>query len=52
MVQANAKEDDIRKAIGYFQTHQAHMQYAQFKAEGLPIGSGVIESVRRIVNLR
>jgi DNA polymerase-3 subunit epsilon len=29
------------------------MQYARFRAEGLPIGSGVIESaVRRIVNLR
>jgi DNA polymerase III epsilon subunit-like protein len=44
---------DIRKAIEYFQTHQTRMQYAEFQAEGLPIGSGVIESgVRRIVNLR
>ena len=47
------KEGDIRRAIEYFQTHKTRMQYAQFKAEGLPIGSGVIESgVRRIVNLR
>jgi DNA polymerase III subunit epsilon len=39
--------------VQYFQTHEAHMQYQTFRAEGLPIGSGVIESgVRRIVNLR
>jgi DNA polymerase-3 subunit epsilon len=45
--------DDICKAIEYFQTHQARMEYAKFQTEGLPIGSGVIESgVRRIVNLR
>ncbi len=47
------KEDDIRKVIEYFQTHKTRMQYARFRDEGLPLGSGVIESgVRRIVNLR
>ena len=47
------KGNVIRKAIEYFQTHQARMQYARFRSEGLPIGSGVIESgVRRIVGLR
>jgi DNA polymerase III epsilon subunit-like protein len=46
-------DQDIQKVIEYFQTHQTRMQYAKFQAEGLPIGSGVIESgVRRIVNLR
>jgi DNA polymerase-3 subunit epsilon len=45
--------DVIRTAINYFQTHETRMQYDKFRAEGLPIGSGVIESgVRRIVNLR
>jgi hypothetical protein len=45
--------DVIRTAINYFQTHETRMQYHKFRAEGLPIGSGVIESgVRRIVNLR
>ncbi len=45
--------DDVRKATEYFQTHETRMQYDKFRAEGLPIGSGVIESgVRRIVNLR
>lgn len=51
--QSHDEEEVIRKAIGYFQTHQTRMQYAQFRAEKLSIGSGVIESgVRRIVNLR
>jgi DNA polymerase III subunit epsilon len=43
----------IRTALQYFQTHETRMQYGQFRAEGLPIGSGVVESgVRRIINLR
>jgi hypothetical protein len=47
------KDKVIRTAIRYFQTHQARMQYDQFRSEGFPLGSGSIESgVRRIVNLR
>jgi DNA polymerase III epsilon subunit-like protein len=47
------EDGDIPKAIKYFQNHQPRMQYALFRREGLPIGSGVIESgVRRIVNFR
>jgi DNA polymerase III epsilon subunit-like protein len=43
----------IHTALQYFQTHETRMQYGQFRAEGLPIGSGVVESgVRRIINLR
>lgn len=43
----------IRKAIDYCDTHRHRMQYAHFEAQGLPIGSGAIESgIRRIVNLR
>jgi hypothetical protein len=46
-------EGDIRKAIDYCDTHRHRMQYAHFEAQGLPIGSGAIESgIRRIVNLR
>jgi hypothetical protein len=46
-------EGEICKAIEYFEAHKTRMQYAQFRAEGIPIGSGVIESgVRRIINLR
>lgn len=46
-------DEDIRKTIGYCKTHYHRMQYADFIAQNLPIGSGVIESaIRRIVNLR
>jgi DNA polymerase-3 subunit epsilon len=51
--QAQDQNEVIRTALQYFQTHETRMQYSQFRAEGLPIGSGVIESgVRRIINLR
>lgn len=43
----------MRHAVKEKKTHKARMQYAQYRAKGIPIGSGVIESgVRRIVNLR
>src|SRR5215471_46907 len=51
--QSHDTDEVIRTTIQYFQTHEARMQYQTFRAAGLPIGSGVIESgVRRIVNLR
>src|SRR5215471_18003237 len=51
--QSQDTDEVIRTTIQYFQTHEARMQYHTFRAEGLPIGSGSIESgVRRIVNLR
>lgn len=53
MDDSNDTEEDIRLAIGYCQKHYHRMQYADFMAQNLPIGSGVIESaIRRIVNLR
>lgn len=36
--------DEVRKAIGYFTTHQARMDYPGFVARHLPIGSGAVES--------
>jgi DNA polymerase III subunit epsilon len=51
--QRHDTDEVICTAINYFQTHTARMQYDKFRAAGLPIGSGSIESgVRRIVNLR
>jgi DNA polymerase III subunit epsilon len=51
--QSHDTDEVIRTTIQYFQTHEVRMQYQTFRAEGLPIGSGVIESgVRRIINLR
>ena len=39
-----AAVDEVRKAIGYFTTHAARMDYPRFVARGLPIGSGAVES--------
>ena len=36
--------EEIRKAIGYFQANAVRMDYPQFIARQLPIGSGAIES--------
>jgi hypothetical protein len=34
----------LRRVHDYLQTHQAHLQYRQFKQQGLPLGSGMVES--------
>jgi len=36
--------DEVRKAIDYFTEHAPRMDYPRFRALGLPIGSGAIES--------
>ena len=40
--------DEAKKVLGnvmdYLDTHHQHIQYHQFKAQGLPIGSGMVES--------
>ena len=36
--------DEIRKALGYFTTHAARMDYPRFRACHYPIGSGAVES--------
>jgi hypothetical protein len=47
----NAKQ--IRKLLPYFDKNKKRMDYAAFKAQAKPIGSGAVEScVRRVVNLR
>ena len=41
--------------LGYLQKHEdhGHMDYAQYRRRGLPIGSGAVESaIRRVINLR
>jgi hypothetical protein len=41
--------------LGYLEKHEdrCHMDYARFLREGLPIGSGAVESaIRRVINLR
>jgi hypothetical protein len=39
-----AAVEEVRKALGYFTTHAARMNYPAFVARQLPIGSGAIES--------
>jgi hypothetical protein len=34
----------VTNVYTYLKTHEAHIQYAHFKAAGLPIGSGIVES--------
>lgn len=42
--QTDVAKDEIRKAIGYFQTNAARMRYSHFRTLGLFVGSGVIEA--------
>lgn len=35
---------DVRESPAYFETRQTKMDYARFRAEGYPIGSGTVES--------
>jgi hypothetical protein len=36
--------EEVRKAIDYFQTNQERMRYAEFRRQGLFVGSGVVEA--------
>jgi hypothetical protein len=36
--------DEVRQAPGYFAGNRKRMRYAEFRAEGYPIGSGTVES--------
>lgn len=43
----------LRRETGYFRTNAARMAYPAFRAQGLPIGSGAIESAaKRLVHQR
>ncbi len=43
----------VQSHLRYFEGNSARMQYRSFRARGLPIGSGVVESaIRRVINLR
>jgi hypothetical protein len=48
-----SKNSLLKRECAYFKRHLPHMNYAQLRAKGLPIGSGAVESgIRRVVNLR
>ena len=45
--------EDVRNSPGYFETRQQKMDYARFRQEGYPIGSGTVESgVNTVVHHR
>lgn len=47
------KQQALKKWRTFFQANAHRMQYAQFKADHLPCGSGQVESaIRRVINLR
>lgn len=41
--------EEIDRLIGYYRNNQARMNYPLYRAEGLPIGSGIVESAHRHV---
>ena len=45
--------DDVRQSPAYFESRQSKMDYARFRQEGYPIGSGTVESgVNTVVHHR
>ena len=53
LAQGHEKQEEIKKALGYFIDNQARMKYREFRQKGYFIGSGVIEgSCKCLVNQR
>ena len=47
------KGQAMRKLNGYFRKNQKRMQYAKFREQQVPCGSGCVESaIRRVINMR
>jgi hypothetical protein len=47
------KTKEIERNINYFAKNKQRMQYADFQANNLLVGSGIMESgIRRVINLR
>jgi hypothetical protein len=40
----HSRSDAIRQALGYFRKHRKRMRYAELKARGFMIGSGIVEA--------
>ena len=46
-------ESDVGREIRFLEKHEPHMKYQRLRRNGLPMGSGAIESaIRRVVNQR
>ena len=43
-IRSRFRLEEIRKALGYFTRNRKRMNYAEYRRQGLPIGSGVVEA--------
>ena len=49
----HAKGDGVQAALSYYTTHQTRMDYRAYRARGLQIGSGTVESAcKQLVSSR
>src|SRR5688572_29137419 len=46
---SDSSEQDYQKAYNYLKNHKAHMDYATYRRQGLPIGSGITEAACKTV---
>lgn len=46
---ADSQLDAIEQLVGYYRHNQGRMDYPRYRAMGLPIGSGIVESAHRHV---
>lgn len=44
-----ALSEEVRHALGYLHRHRRRMRYGEFRAAGLPVGSGTVESACKVV---
>jgi len=49
VVGAHPELPDLAKELAYLEKRQAQMLYPQFRAEGWPLGSGMVESANKLV---
>lgn len=45
----DAGVEELNRVIGYYRHNQSRMEYPRYRSEGLPIGSGIVESAHRHV---
>jgi hypothetical protein len=43
------RRDTLKKELTHFRRNRSRMQYAQLRAQNLPIGSGIIEAADPVV---
>ncbi|MGB8348678.1 MAG: ISKra4 family transposase [Ktedonobacteraceae bacterium] len=44
-----AEREGVREHVGYLRKREALMQYPQFRRDGWPIGSGMVESANKLI---